>query len=201
MLKVVTISKENLKTELPDFDYCNCFIAGGAIRDSIVGKEYSDIDIFGTLENLDAFRDKNLSEWKEGIKSKTGDDSYIDSSLRNFYKDGIKVQLIFKEETQEMYRCLDQFDYTICQFGFDGKDVYCNPESIIHLYEKKLVIHALPFPYDSMRRMQKYIKKGYSICNGGLKEIGDAIRKMSDEDYKNQLEFYNNGHPRFVRFD
>ena len=39
------------------------------------------------------------------------------------------------------------------------------------LAKRSLVINSLPYPLSTVQRMQKYIKKGYTICNGGLLEI------------------------------
>jgi hypothetical protein len=57
------------------------------------------------------------------------------------------------------------------------------------------------FVVDSLRRLQKYIQRGYSICDGGLKQIVDVIRGLNEEEVKKQFEFYSSGKVRVNRFD
>jgi ABC-type multidrug transport system ATPase subunit len=45
------------------------------------------------------------------------------------------------------------------------------------------------------------VYKGYTICNGGLKEIGDAIRKMDQKEYDEQIQFYPDKSARIIRYD
>jgi hypothetical protein len=59
--------------------------------------------------------------------------------------DGVKIQLIYRDYADKR-NLLDSFDYTICQFLLyqqegdinqeDKKAILCNPEAIIHLFEK-----------------------------------------------------------------
>ena len=55
---------------------------------------------------------------------------------------------------------------------------------------------------DTVRRVQKYIQKGYSICNGGIKDILDKARNITQEEYDQNIEFYpNTEEMRIIRFD
>ncbi len=54
----------------------------------------------------------------------------------------------------------------------------------------------------TMQRLQKYFNKGYWICNGGILEIAQAINKLDLSDpEQNNIEYYPDGTPRFVRID
>jgi hypothetical protein len=188
------IHSNNFQNKLPEFQYSGCWLAGGAIRDCLLGKDWDDIDVFGTAENLDLFEDKNLG------KAKLIYDSPI---LKTFILDGNKIQLVNRGYTSEV-ECIDSFDFTITQFAYcGGPDILCNANSLVHLFRKKLVIHKLnpEFTLDSLRRMQKYIQKGFSICDGGLKEFIEAIRKLTPEQIEKQVTFYPNGGARIGRFD
>ena len=120
------------------------------------------------------------------------------------------------EEGEDPSTILDSFDYTICQFALgeiqdddlfeekeSGQFVYCNPESLIHLFEKRLVIHKLnpQFVANSLERMQKYIKKGYIACNGTIQSLVEGIRAASDEEIKDNFQFYPDGSRKIVRYD
>lgn len=198
MSNIVEISSENMKYKFDKIPIVpGVFIAGGAIRDSIIGEKYDDIDLFG---------DKGLLEEQfKKLKDDNWELVYDTQDLKTFKKEGIKVQIISRNDTRYIESCLNEFDFTVCQFAYspDTEKLFCNPDSIIHLYEKKLVLNpnGIPYPFDTLRRMQKYIKKGYTICNGGLAELGKYIREMSDEDLSSQVQFYPDKSVRIQRWD
>jgi hypothetical protein len=194
-----------LLTKLPNFVYVgedkkglNVVIAGGAIRDSLFGDDYSDIDIFGlTKEGLDLFVKLNLSK-SQGYKM-----VYFNENLRTYRKGKIKVQIIYREY-EKLTDIIDSFDFTVCQFMYDGEKVICNPSGLLDVYHKRIVINHLEplFVFDSLRRVQKYIQKGYTICNGGIKDILDKCRGLTQEQYDENVEFYpNTNEYRIIRFD
>jgi len=201
------LPKDGLLTKLPNFIYVrddekkehmNVVIAGGAIRDSLFGIEYSDIDIFGlTKEDLDLFVKLNLSK-SQGYKM-----VYFNENLRTYRKGNIKVQIIYREY-EKLTDIIDSFDFTVCQFMYDGEKVICNPSGLLDVHHKRIVINHLEdlFVFDSLRRVQKYIQKGYTICNGGIKDILDKCRGLTQEQYDENVEFYpNTNEYRIIRFD
>lgn len=199
------LPKDSLLTKLPNFVYVgedkkglNVVIAGGAIRDSLFGDDYSDIDIFGlTKEGLDLFVKLNLSK-SQGYKM-----VYFNENLRTYRKGKIKVQIIYREY-EKLTDIIDSFDFTVCQFMYDGEKVICNPSGLLDVYHKRIVINHLEplFVFDSLRRVQKYIQKGYTICNGGIKDILDKCRGLTQEQYDENVEFYpNTNEYRIIRFD
>jgi hypothetical protein len=201
------LPKEGLLTKLPNFVYVrdeekkeriNVVIAGGAVRDSLFGNEYSDIDIFGlTKEDLDLFVKLNLSKG-HGYKL-----VYFNDNLRTYRKGKIKVQIIYREY-EKLTDIIDSFDFTVCQFMYDGEKVICNPSGLLDVYHKRIVINHLEplFVFDSLRRVQKYVQKGYTICNGGIKDILDKCRGLTQEEYDENVEFYpNTDEYRIIRFD
>ena len=204
-MKYCELPKESLLTKLPNFVYVvdvkgsmNVVIAGGAIRDSLFGDEYSDIDIFGlTKEGLDLFVKLNLSK-SQGYKM-----VYFNENLRTYRKGKIKVQIIYREY-EKLTDIIDSFDFTVCQFMYDGDKVICNPSGLLDVYHRRIVINHLEplFVFDSLRRVQKYIQKGYTICNGGMKDILDKCRGLTQEQYDENVEFYpNTNEYRIIRFD
>lgn len=191
------ISSNNFK-RLPWFsdleNWYNCVCSGGEIRDCILGQEGKDVDIFGTKENLDLFKNNNLSHYKK---------IYHDEGVLETYSfNNKKVQLVYREYLG-VENLLSNFDFTICQFSWAGSQITCNPESLVHLYEKKLIFNKLTpeFIFDSFRRLQKYIQYGYTLCNGGMKTFIEEIRKVEEEVLKNNISFYPNGEVRIIRWD
>jgi hypothetical protein len=50
--------------------------------------------------------------------------------------------------------------------------------------------------------MQKYIKKGYTACNGTLLTLTRELQKVNlDNPQENSLTFYSDGTPRFLGVD
>ena len=206
-MEISKINSRILKTKLPDLKLGACFICGGAIRDSIIGQKFDDIDIFGCSESdRHKFVDDNLKEAKQIYDSKF---------LKTYILDGHKIQIIWRDYAN-LKEMLDSFDYTICQFALgeiqdddlfeereSGQFVYCNPESLIHLFEKRLVVHELnpQFVANSLERMQKYIKKGYTACNGTIQSLIGGIRSASDKEIEDNFEFYPDGSRKIVRYD
>jgi len=193
MLSIIPNNRFHFK--LPTFQYSNCWIAGGCLRSSLLNETPNDIDIFGPDENsIQNFIDLNLNNAKLIHKSKV---------LESYILNGLKIQVVKRKYYNSIEECLTGFDYTICQFAFDGVTYFSTPEAVIDTYAHKLVINKLDkdFVIDSLRRMTKYIKYGFTICDGGLKNIVESIRSLKDEEVKNQIEFYPNGGPRINRFD
>ena len=187
------IPKENLLYPLPELNLENVFIAGGALRSSLIDERYSDIDIFSTENKyLDEFME-TLTDWEL---------VYDAEKLKTLRKGNDKIQLIFREY-ESIESCLDTFDFTICQFAMNNEGLFCNPESLIHLFRKRLVVHKInpEWAYDTLRRLQKYIKAGVTICDGGLADIVSAIREATDEQIENGLSIYPDGTKRIIRFD
>jgi hypothetical protein len=204
-MKYCELPKEGLLVKLPDFKFedvegkkLNVVIAGGSIRDSLFGDKYNDIDIFGLSKGeLDEFVKFNLSK-SQGYKL-----VYFNDNLRTYKKGKIKVQIIYREY-EKLTDIIDSFDFTVCQFMYDGEKVICSPSGLLDVHHKRIVINHLEplYVFDSLRRVQKYVQRGYTICNGGIKDILDKCRGLTQEEYDENVEFYPNTEEyRIIRFD
>jgi hypothetical protein len=49
--------------------------------------------------------------------------------------------------------------------------------------------------------MQKYVKKGFTACNGTIMDLISGVREATDEDIKDNFEFYPDGSTRILRYD
>lgn len=109
---------------------------------------------------------------------------------------------IVKIPCESMESTIDRFDFTICCFAVSRKSVVHHPSAPFDLLAKRLVINNLPFPVSSFQRIQKFLKRDYWICNGGMIEIAKALGKIDfDNPEQNNIEFYPDGTPRIVRID
>lgn len=196
-MELAKIGRDRLKLKLPEFKLDDgVWIYGGSIRDSIINTKFDDIDVFGkNVDVLKSFVEKNLDGYKQ---------VFSNEALATYKNHEYKVQVINRHIFDNIHDLIDSADFTICQFAFDGENVFCNPNALIDLFNRKLVVHKLKDDtiLDSLRRMQKYIKKGYTICNGGLIEITKHINSISEKQIEEQIEFYpNTNTPRIISFD
>lgn len=190
---ITQIDKKNLLYPIPNLDLSKVWIGGGAIRSSLIGERYSDIDIFA----------KSRSDLDEFVKTLDGYKLIYDAeSLKTYQRGDDKIQLIYRDY-ESIEQCIQSFDFTICQFAMNDEGLYCNPESIIHLFRRRLVVNRISpeWAADSLRRVQKYIKAGFTICDGGIAQLIEAIRAASDEQIEQSFSFYPDGTARVIRFD
>jgi hypothetical protein len=153
----------------------SCWIAGGAVRDYFsIGFVQSDIDIY--LSDQDNFNSLKyyFTETEKLVPT------FENVNVLNFYRKGKKVQLI-KIFFQDLPSTIDSFDFTVCCCGVTREEVFYHETFFIDLAKKRLVINKLPYPVSTLRRLQKYILKGYKICNGGIIHIVQAIQQMPQE--------------------
>lgn len=174
-----------------------CWVAGGSVRDYFSGGMIQDdFDIF--FPDRESF-EKALDILKKtkGIKS-----GFQSPAIANFQDGWHKLQLVSSHFFSSPEDTIARFDFTVCCAAITTKDVFVNETFFEDLASRSLVINALPYPLSTMERMQKYIRKGYHICNGGLLEIAKAIKSMDwDMPSMRQFDFYGDGTPRFHRID
>lgn len=173
-----------------------CWVAGGAVRDYFsIGRTTSDIDVF--------FPDRLTFDIAvETMKRKAGEPTFNDGRVVNFNFKGHTIQLISSHFFKDPTKTIEAFDFTVACAAVDHEKVYHHPTFFMDLASKKLVINKLPYPLSTLQRVQKYVKKGYTICNGGLLELSKAIQGVNLQDSsQNVFEFYPDGTPKFVRFD
>ena len=162
------------------------WIAGGALRRTLSGQSLSsDFDFFfASQEQFDAFckEIKDAGGWQVSANDHNatlkmpsvrpepiGDDEFSP------YLPEIEIQAIKTRWYANIDDVLDSFDFTICQFGYDGEHLVCGDYSLWDLGRKRLVPHRLTFAVASFRRMLKYTRQGYTICGGGIANMLEQV--------------------------
>lgn len=181
------------------FDYVSkdsdLMIAGGSIRDILFNNEISDFDLFSTnKESLD-----RMEEFLVGINYKR---VYNSDKLKTYKLNDIKIQLIYRHY-ENLRELLQDFDFTVCQFGFHGNRFWCTVNSILDATAKRLITYNVSplSAFSTLRRTYKYQDKGYKICNKELKKIVEVLRNVSSEVLDKETDFYPDGTMRVGRFD
>lgn len=167
---------------LPKFSPEGPWLCGGSVRrvfdnDSL---KHTDFDLFfrsptqknecgtfllGLGAQKEAENDKNTTYYLPRKKFDLGDGG------PPITRPEMKIQLIHIVYYETLESVLESFDFTICQFGYDGTRYVVGPWSLSDLATKSLVPHKLTFGVSSLRRVLKYTNQGYTICAGGLGEL------------------------------
>lgn len=156
---------------LPSLSPEGPWLAGGALRRTLLGKEpESDFDFF--FRDADQLKSFGKRLEARGLKRVRETDHHIeyrgpvgDSKLSR------DIQLIRFTYYQTAEEVIESFDYTICQFAFDGETVTCGEFSLWDLGRKRLAVHRITYPVASMRRLLKYATQGFTACPGALATI------------------------------
>lgn len=153
------------------------WLCGGALRRLIRGDALeSDWDFF--------FKDKAQFEAFDAAIRKIPKHTVVVSEHANTYgvpvKDQgkpVKVQAVRIAYHPTLADVLDSFDFSICQFGYDGTELWCAPFALFDLARSRLAVHKITFATASVRRMLKYQTQGYIVCAGAIKSLLDAVSK------------------------
>ena len=171
---------------LPDVSEKGPWLAGGAIRRTLMKTPLeSDFDFFfASQEQFDAFGTslKSKGAWLVSkndhnatykLPSKApepkGEDDFTP------YQPEIVIQAITTKWYADLSEVLDSFDFTICQFGYDGSHLVCGDYALWDLGRRRLVPHKITYGTASLRRLLKYTKQGFTICGGGLSDFLEKI--------------------------
>lgn len=141
-----------------------------------------DYDIFFT--DIDALPEAQAVLKANGFN--VGVDYLFISNPKMFtyYKDGVKVQLIFKDTYETPQACIETFDFKCTMFAYDGKSMWSTIQAGMDVATRTININILEFPRGTMERLEKYVNiKGYNIAEEVLEEIGEAVVNDGGEPY------------------
>jgi hypothetical protein len=156
------------------------WIAGGAVRRTIEGKKLdSDFDFFFASKEQETEFAKGLAEMgAKLLKENDKNHVYILPSSIPESDDGdkkylpeMKIQLINFAYLASAEAVIDNFDFTLCQFAYDGATIYMGDFSLWDVARKKLVPHKISYATSSLRRLMKYANQGFTVCGGALSTI------------------------------
>lgn len=182
MLKLKNLSRHplDIPVDLKDMlrMYKSLILAGGAIRDSLNGREIADYDFFFT----------DLTT-KDRVREYLVDNGYSLvfacplGHLYSYKKDDLKVQLITKMAYGTIENLLNSFDFTICQFAYNHEGVvYTNKQAIKDNKTNTLTVHEVTFPTSTINRISKYKAKGF-WTGDAIKSIVEHLVQMDVRDY------------------
>ena len=154
----------------PFIDNGSCYVAGGFIRrwwNNL--KQDSDIDLFFKSQQDYDVVIKRLEPLTIAPAKITETNQMYELKVTDAWT--IKVQAIKHKFYPSMEDLLDSFDFTICQFGFNGQNIVMTNEALIDSQRTRLVPHKIQFGASSLRRIVKYTQQGYFLCAGAATEF------------------------------
>lgn len=167
----------------------NCFLAGGALRCAVDGKEkIEDFDLF--------FRNKeDASRLEKKLIERFGSPVFKCplGLLTTFKKDKVKVQLITEKIYYSGEELIATFDITAGKLYVDFLDLsqdnpFADPcvvttlETIKDIHDKKVRLGNVTYPKATMKRVMKYNNKGYSVPNETIDKLISAVVSLSQTD-------------------
>lgn len=164
-----------------------CFLAGGALRACLTDDEQIiDYDLFFTH-----------AQAAEGAKQRLVDHHNAkmvfncpEGKLTTYMLEGdIKVQCI-TEMWWEIDMALDMFDINACRYAFDGFRVFTKYSAVRDTLKKQITLHRVNYPNASMKRIAKYIQKGYKLTNKAVDQFVDRIYTAGAENEFLDQRFY-----------
>jgi hypothetical protein len=158
---------------LPDLSDGGIWLAGGAIRRTLIGDLLtSDFDFF--FESEDKFKSYKNSLLGKGAKEINKNDHQESYEITINEKRRI-IQLIKINYYKSAEEVIDSFDFTITQFAYDGINLICGEHSLWDLSRRKLALHRLTYGIATMRRMIKYTKQDFTACAGVMQQLLESV--------------------------
>jgi len=146
------------------------WIAGGSVWKAIEGIPLDcDIDFFfsspqqfevylGMMRGV-PYSTKILKESSNGYNTTFDFHIYERGKINKIQK----IQFVCAVFCETPLKLIDSFDFTVCQFAFDGKTLYTGNDSFVHLKERKIVFHNIRDIYATTAHLKKYVDRGFNI--------------------------------------
>ena len=160
-----------ITNELQNDYLSESFIAGGAIASLLNNTELNDYDMY--------FKTKNYGQTV--------------ANLISFYmSDTIEVKtkkaLLLKDRTQIIYllhgwphEIVKTFDFLHCQAYWiwqDPSEIYATPEVLDAINNKTLIYKGSEYPIIALKRVEKFLARGYTISQEEMEKIIDDVKKF-----------------------
>lgn len=161
------------------------WIAGGAVLEAaLFDTRTSDADLF--------FRSEG--DLERALGAILQQDGHFDVKGEKVYKATLealgRIDLI-RNIYSDPLACIETFDFTVACCAVDRNGLfYCHDQFFQHVAARKLEINAVTFPLSTIKRIEKYARKGFSLSPHACYQIASAAKDA--EDLK-PAEFYGSG--------
>jgi hypothetical protein len=154
----------------------SCFMAGGKLRQTFdkLDTNKSDIDFYFFNAYEQSRAANKLQDGKFSITRSVN--NLI--SLEN--KEGTNIDLIYTK-TKSIEECIGEFDFTICCVAISDMYLYYHDTFFEDIKNRRIVINNLAKSKKPLKRLGKYLDKGYTASDETLESIG----KCHEDNLKN----------------
>lgn len=185
VLQQINLIRKQLDIE---FDMVNGpWIAGGAVLKLAEGRALGrrDIDIFFKKKLQFNIMSKKLNEQTELNEEKFDNDNiykrrsniYGTASALTYNLDIGQIQLIRRHYYDSVHALLGDFDFTVCQFATDGREIAYTKLALVDMKNKSLRLNYCHKDSTLIRRFYKYMANGYTPLPGQVKLIHEIVRE------------------------
>lgn len=155
------------------------WIAGGAITSHLSGREIRDIDVFFPTVSARTIFTKELVHDKALALDSTP------TSFKYRLVDGRVLDLVSKYFPTPA-ATVEDHDFTVAAvaispFGFWACDNY-----FTDLATNRLRLNSTRTPFTTLRRLQKYAKRGFWMYNDDLRALAESLRAMPADVFDEQ---------------
>lgn len=169
-------------------------VAGGAIR--------SFYDKGGRPRDFDVF----VPQWDIGIEGLDPDAAkLVEELLASYsYTDARKNRNVWTLKPRRLQdpplqvchwgfgsieKLVDNFDFTVCQVAVFGDKIYRGPWFEADVEAQLIRVAKLPSPVHTLKRMDRYLQRGYRLAEGQLEAIAEELeprRSGADEQWPDE---------------
>jgi len=168
-MNIITLEKHLLNGLEPKVALVEgSWVAGGAVRRYFTGeKPEHDIDVF--------CKDQNVVNNFIAMNGLIRSERIRNERMIMFFNSPIQIillpQFLSPEDT------IEHFDFTLCQFAWDGTKVISTKSAEISTLRKHLGVFKIQpgFELDSLRRAFKYAKQGFTPCIGTIRDLAEVL--------------------------
>lgn len=155
-------------------NFPKAYLGGGWLRRLLLGMEQSsDIDLFfrspgDFIEALEYFESRVSAKLVHANPQNT-----------TYEYDGKIYQLICVRFYDNPVDVIDSFDFTLTQFVVELSAgpvvIHTTAQALADTYARRLVLHRMTYPHATLRRLVKYAKQGFTLCNGTIDSIYRSV--------------------------
>lgn len=160
-----------------------CWVAGGSVREFFTEakiEDDTDIDIF--FPSIDEYN-KVFNILHNDLNIETLHGCIIKVN-------GKKLHLIKNFFFNSPEEIIDNFDFTVCSVVIDKENIYKYCDFDSDNLNRKLVIKSYIKPLNTLKRVLKYIRKGYFISDEELILLLNQIQKLDLTKYEDEINYY-----------
>ena len=172
--------------QLPCLDENGPWVAGGSVWKSIEQIPLtSDIDVFfNSVEQAEEWYRQILSlPYINRVVSEPKSNQYNTSFKYHVhgknYNKTITIQLISFKMFNNIQELLEGFDFTACQFAFDGRKLYCGDTSFDDLRNREIIFNSVADSVATGIHIEKYINIGFKIPESQRQKYEEIMTKTA----------------------